>query len=735
LVALGVALGLGRGQIVSVPWPAAIWPILGSMFMFRLIVYLYDLKHQPQPPTVWQSLSYFFLLPNVVFPLFPVVDSATFRRTYYDGSPNQIYQQGVQWMLLGLVHLLVYRFVYHRLVIAPSAVDSVPALLYYLITSFLLYFRVSGQFHLIIGMLHLFGFRLPKTYNYFLLASSFMDLWRRNNIYWKDFMMKVFYYPMYFRIKKLGNTKALVISLAVVVVVTWALHAAQWFWILGVSSFSGPDTAFWTVMGLGMITSLLLENRRKARRTRGSAWSFRISGVLAAKTIGFFLMFVLLWSLFMSPTFEAWFSLFGGVRVTVDGVTRVVGMVALAWVLFVLANRLVSRARASGWTAAAWTPARGVPVTAVGLLLLVSLANPGVSSEFPIGARQLIADLRLTELNAQDAERLQQGYYENLTGVSRFNGQLWEVYAQRPKDWPIIEETEAVQPTGDIRGLELRPLTAMYFKGAPFRTNRWGMRDKDYEQVPPPNTYRIALLGASYVMGSGVNNGETFEAVLERRLNADAAAEGGPAIEILNFAVGGYSQAQQLAILENRVFSFAPNCLFVVGHHRDGEIAARYLARARRDGVENPFPFTEAILDKAGVTASTPDATAERLMLPYQDELLAGIHHAIVEAAVRRGITPVWIYLVPPGALPSEDIVEKAKAMARDAGYQVIDLGHVFDGHDAKSLHIAAWDTHPNAEAHAMIAERLYQVLHEQQARLNIPVASGVPGQAAAVHP
>ena len=75
-----------------------------------------------------------------------------------------------------------------------------------MISTFLLYVRISGQFHLVIGMLHLFGFNLPETHHRYLLASSFTDFWRRINIYWKDFMMKVFYYPAFFRLRKLGET-------------------------------------------------------------------------------------------------------------------------------------------------------------------------------------------------------------------------------------------------------------------------------------------------------------------------------------------------------------------------------------------------------------------------------------------------------------------------------------------------------------------------------------------------
>ena len=53
LVALGALLVLGRADWLPAPWSTAVWPILGSMFMFRLVVYLYDLRHKSAPFSLW----------------------------------------------------------------------------------------------------------------------------------------------------------------------------------------------------------------------------------------------------------------------------------------------------------------------------------------------------------------------------------------------------------------------------------------------------------------------------------------------------------------------------------------------------------------------------------------------------------------------------------------------------------------------------------------------------------
>src|SRR5262249_44012663 len=87
------------------------WPVLGSMFMFRLILYLYQLRHTAARPPLALTLAYFFPLPNVCFLFFPVFDFRTFRETYRPGDPWVTAQSGVGWIARGLSHLLAYRVI------------------------------------------------------------------------------------------------------------------------------------------------------------------------------------------------------------------------------------------------------------------------------------------------------------------------------------------------------------------------------------------------------------------------------------------------------------------------------------------------------------------------------------------------------------------------------------------------------------------------------------------------
>jgi D-alanyl-lipoteichoic acid acyltransferase DltB (MBOAT superfamily) len=170
-----------RIEVIPGPWSRAIWPILGAMFMFRLIVYVYDLQHEKAPPSSSRSLAYFFPLPNVCFPMFPVIDYRAFRRAYYDVERHRIYQVGVDWMTRGVLHLILYRAVNYHFTIAPAEVIDPDTLVQHIVANFMLYLRISGTFHLITGMLHLFGFNLLETHKRYVLSSSFTDFWRRIN--------------------------------------------------------------------------------------------------------------------------------------------------------------------------------------------------------------------------------------------------------------------------------------------------------------------------------------------------------------------------------------------------------------------------------------------------------------------------------------------------------------------------------------------------------------------------
>ena len=305
LMLAGVFSALIYCCATRVPYiPATFYPVFGAIFMFRIIIYAYDLAHGRERARLMPFLSYFFLLPNFLFTLFPVIDFQTMRRTYYQRDIHDIAQQGIRWMARGAIQLMLYRLVvYFNDTYLPDQVNSFGALAATLVLTYLVYLNVSGQFHIIIGMLHLFGYDLPATHRNYLLASSIMDFWRRINIYWKDFMVKIVYFPVYFKFRKSGDLRAQVVATAAVFVVTWALHSYQFFWIRGQFDLSWPDAVFWGILAVLVIGSVLFENRRKPKRQDLSLGGRAIHAVQVLAT---FTLITTLWSLWAQPSLSSW---------------------------------------------------------------------------------------------------------------------------------------------------------------------------------------------------------------------------------------------------------------------------------------------------------------------------------------------------------------------------------------------------------------------------------------------
>jgi len=303
MLAILVACMYIRGKLGYAPLEG-FWPVLGAIFMYRMIVYMYDVKYNKIPLRIKDYLSYFFLLPNYYFLLFPVVDYQTFRKGYFKRDIHTVAQQGVWWIFRGTTHLLLYRVVYQwQGSFSPPAYPVAVSVITKSVFAYMLYLRVSGQFHIIAGMLCLFGYDMPKTNRKYFLARGINDLWRRINIYWKDFMVKIVYFPAYFKLRKLGTPKAELLSTLLVIVVTWLLHAYQFFWLKGQFHLTVTDGLFWAILGFFMLVNVWFEYKYK-KRPQVPGWQTRLKyGLQVLATFSFMAM---LWSLWSANSLSDW---------------------------------------------------------------------------------------------------------------------------------------------------------------------------------------------------------------------------------------------------------------------------------------------------------------------------------------------------------------------------------------------------------------------------------------------
>lgn len=721
LVSVATGLALLRMDAAHSPWSAAIWPIFGSMFMFRLVLYMRAMKHEQAGRGWWSALAYFFMLPNVAFPLYPVVDYQTFQRTHFDTDDSAIYEQGILWIARGLVHLVLYRFVYHNLLNDPADVERLSDLVQLMLGTFLLYLKVSGQFHLIVGLLHLFGFRLPETHKLYYLAHGFTELWRRINIYWTDFMMKTVFYPMYFRVKRFGPAMAVGISTAAVFVTTWLLHSYQWFWLRGGFPMTLPDALFWGILGALVVRGALKELRAtKAPKRSAERWSFRL-GLRAATT---FFLFCLLWSLWSTESVNQWiWTLSAAGSVDMKGIA----LVAATFGVIVLLGGVDWEANKRSSASRLRQPQVRSLASLVSLLLL---SLPVVRDIGPQPWSNAIASLQDTGLNVRDADRQHRGYYEQLDVRGQINAAVAGAQGGRSQ-WIDASQAGIIRYRTDLIERDLNPSLNMVWNGNTFTTNAFGMRDREYSLAKPAGTYRIALLGPSHVMGNGVADDETFEHLVEQRLNNELA---GRKFEILNFAVDGYTLPQQLALLQDRVLQFAPDMVIVNHYHPGRMMTERYLGKIAWKGIPIPDEL-RPILARAGIDGvergSVPIATqpardlARSLGLKPRmpqgefDARVRRISDEVNEWALQRIATVVRQAGAVPAVLALNAVIYDAPTdvpnieAIRRAQFLVFDLFGVFPSDDRAALRVAPWDDHPNARGHRLIADAFFAQLLE----------------------
>ncbi len=692
----------------------AIWPVLGAMFMFRLLIYAYDIEHDEEHPSLSQTLAYFFLFPAVWLFVFPVIDLRTFRSTYFNDRPLMIYNKGVQWMFRGIVQLLLWRLVYYHAYLDPSRVANGTDLMQYLVSNVALYFRVSGQFHFVIGLLHLFGFHLPESHRRYFLASSFTDYWRRINIYWKDFITRLVYYPLVLRLKTWPTPRKVLLATAVAFFATWFLHAYQWFWLRGAFPLEPKDILFWGAFGCVVSLNSIRELSKGRRRSLSRpAATWRDNLKLGLRTGGTFMVLLVLWSIWSCDTVTQWVDIW----TLADRATLFYGILLF---LAIAIAAILMEGPATPWAARAQAakPAEPHPfpwryavlTCLIPAACLYVLSSYRARAYYPTGVAEWVKSLSRTSLNTTDQEYLVRGYYENLMDGSRFNNLLTNAFTSKPPDARLVQDTEAARGVADLRLQELVPSKNTLVNGKTIAVNRWGMRDRDYELAKELGVCRIAVLGASHTMGHGVENDQTFEALVEDQLNRRHSGGTWKRFEVLNFAFSGYAALAHVEQLrKTNIAAFQPDFLFYFAHEEQIGILVRRLAEALSKGIEPEYDFVRQVVREAGVTSATPRLRAEgqlRLQWPRLTEWAFG---EIVQDCRRNHIRPVWVFLPAIATTQYSRDAQTLTGIAQRAGFQTINLFGVYDVPDRSSLIVAPWDDHPNTHGHRRVADALYR--------------------------
>ena len=721
-VALSLVLTtiLALGKLGYIPFPEmnSIATVVGGLFMFRSMVYLYEMQYEKEPKDFWLRLNYFFLLPNLIFIIFPVVDYKTFTRSYYNTPSFDIYRKGLHWIMRGLLHLMIYRIIYYYLIPAPGDINSIFKVLQYMAMSYALIIRLSGIFHLSTGIICLFGFNIPPTFDNYFLASGFSDLWRRINIYWKDFIMKVFYFPLYFKFKK-RNDVAIFITVIVVFFINWLLHQYQWFWIRGNFPIRAVDLIFWLLFGVLVAFNSIYQKRVKKKPRLLGDFSPKEALIKSLKVIGMLVFMSVLWSFWTSPSIESWLIL---LEQGSNSNMKQVGILIAGFVGLCVLGVFLQYVNFHWLRSKKALPQFAIlKMYSIGWILLVVLASPMVHQEIGRRFSMDVGPILETRLNKFDEQQLFQGYYESLLVSNNFTSRMWEVEEQKRREdfdaRELLADSDILEIEETLAEKRLKPNYKIEFKGAELSTNEFGMRDRSYTIVKDEGTLRIALLGGSSEMGSGINDDETFDNIVEDALTTSPIWDGFSRVEVLNFSISGIHLPQQVGITEQRILPFDPDVFVYCVHDKESSRNLNSFSRIIQKEFVKDYPLLLEIRKKAAVSEDLKKEEVYRRLKPFETELaMWGLDRMKAICEVNK-ITPICLYIATLGGGKKERTQRKSDFLAlfKERGFHIIDLNTIFDDMDKEQLKVTRWDRHPNGKAHQIIAKELLKAFAENE--------------------
>ncbi len=280
-------------------------------------------------------------------------------------------------------------------------------------------------------------------------------------------------------------------------------------------------------------------------------------------------------------------------------------------------------------------------------------------------------------------------------------------------------------------------LTYPAYRGAPerrveMRVNAQGFRGA---AVPPERraeVLRIACLGDSHTFGWGVEVAETWPQHLARELALGRPRE---RFEVLNCGVNNYDTVQEVALLEQRVLSYAPDLVVLQFYVNDAAVHGAQRARQPRQDLllrwtrrgeagvlarlRRSSRALDLVLDGLYRRRGLRIYASERTRLYAEDEpgwsqVREALRRARDLCAEREIPFVVALY---PFLLRERDVLTSHAAFAvvsefcASEAIPCIDTEPAFLGADVDALRISAQDYHGTGAANGIFARAVLQQL------------------------
>lgn len=261
-----------------------------------------------------------------------------------------------------------------------------------------------------------------------------------------------------------------------------------------------------------------------------------------------------------------------------------------------------------------------------------------------------------------------------------------------------------------------------FLMGAQVTTNSHRLRDREYSEAKPRDTYRIVMLGDSTTLGWGDAEDQTIPKILERELNA-SGIPGYRNVEVLNAGVGNYDTVQEVE--HYRVYDrvFNPDLVVLNYFINDAEpvpIERHSALLGRSYLVAFVVSRYDAMLQFSGLSPKWNQYYAD-LYLSDRPGWFAA-QHALGDLAQMMSAEnrALLVTIIPElhqinGEYPFARQHQKVKDLLAARNVPFIDLIEGLRGHgDEKTLWATTTDPHPNGKANRLIVEQILPWIHQR---------------------
>jgi hypothetical protein len=288
----------------------------------------------------------------------------------------------------------------------------------------------------------------------------------------------------------------------------------------------------------------------------------------------------------------------------------------------------------------------------------------------------------------------------------------------RMDSYTQIHDSGLVQKAADPAiNFELKPNLDSWYKGARFKTSSAGLRGDEHTLEKPTGLNRVAVLGASWTMGSGVEQEDIWHAQLETIINSDTDQA---RHEFINFAVDQYNVGEIVATLEEKTLAYEPDLIVIALTYYTPTVLwedppREYEVQPKR----HPFFDLHSlkVLDQRLGTGWFSDANSRRASVPEGGDFRRQLTKAIERMDSFASETGIPIIVVRLGYQKGwdkkkNDVISKLIASSgKHLVYiNLTDSIRAF-GYKPAQLRISVWDSHPNRLGHELIATTLYEEL------------------------